>query len=182
MIRTILPVSVAIALSGFAAQAYGQYQQYPQYPNDAYGQYDGPGGRIQGGYNGNSAYGRYDRADAYGRYDRRSQNRRGDVFESVRQDLEQAASQYSYRGSDERRFNSALDHLARFREAMIRGEYRKGDLDKTIQQTQEIARSGSIPPELRSMLYRDADMLRDYRARMDRQRDSYYYSRRPYGY
>lgn len=167
--RTMLPVSVAgvaLLLSGFATQAFGQNQ-------GGYGQYEDANGRFEGGYSRNGVYGRYESNNNGAR------SRRGDLFETVRMDLEQAASQYSSRG-DDNHFNSALDHLARFRDGMLRGEYRKGDLNKTIQQTQEVARGGSVPPELRSVLYRDLNAMRDYRSRMDRQRDSYNYGRRPY--
>jgi len=171
MMRTILSgvATAAMFLSGVAA--YGQYQQYPQqqYPRDGgNGQYDG--------YGQQDRYGRYDRPDS--RYNNRSRGRQGDLFESVRMDLEQAASQQSYR-RDDNRLNSALDHLARFRDGMMRGEYRRGDLNKTIEQTPNAVRSSAVPPELRSVLYRDLDAMRDYRSRMDRQRDSYNYGRRP---
>ena len=158
-------------LTGLAAPAFGQYGGY--YEGDSrggYGQYDDGYGHYEGGFGRNGVYGRYDRSP---------RARRGDLFETVRMDLEQAASQYSYRG-DDRYFNSAFDHLARFRDGMLRGEYRKGDLNKTIEQTQNIARGGSVPPELRAVLYRDLDAMRDYRSRMDRQRDYYNYGRRPY--
>ena len=165
MMRTILSgvATAAMFLSGVAA--YGQYQQYP--PNGGYDQYDS--------YGQQDRYGRYDRPDS--RYNR-SRGRQGDLFESVRMDLEQAASRQSYR-RDDNRLNSALDHLARFRDGMLRGEYRRGDLNKTIEQTQNAVRGSAVPPELRSVLYRDLDAMRDYRSRMDRQRDSYNYGRRP---
>lgn len=168
--RTILSGVAAAAMFLSGGAAFAQYQQYPQ--SGAYGQYDGSYGRVEGGYGQNGAYGRYDRSD------NRSRARRTDLFESVRMDLEQAASQYSYRG-DDNHLNSALDHLARFRDGMLRGEYRRGDLNKTIEQTQNLARSGGIAPEMRPVLYRDLDAMRDYRSHMDRQRDSYYYGRRP---
>lgn len=157
MIRRILFTGAA-GITMLAAQAYGQ--QYPQQQQQQY-----PPQQQQ--YPQNDRYDnqqdRYDRND--GRYDERSRARRGDVFESVQADLQQA-TQFSRRGGDQNYFNSAFSHLDRFREGMARGEFRRGELDRVIEATQNVARRGGIPPELRSVLYRDVSMMREYRARM----------------
>lgn len=99
------------------------------------------------------------------------------IFEVVRGHLQRAASEspYGLRGSERNRFDYAFRHLSRFQEGLARGDFRKGDLDETIEHVNDLARNNPLSPGAREALFRDVEEMRAFRARYGH--DSWRYRR-----
>jgi len=112
----------------------------------------------------------------YGRYGRGTNS----VIDRVRYDLSDAARANVYLDNHERKhFDTAQRELDKFEQRWTQGRFDTGPLDKAITSMQHLANSDQMSRRDRSMLARDLNALRDFRA--NRGSDGYggYYD--PYG-
>ena len=91
------------------------------------------------------------------RYNRPPQ---GQIFERAQMDLSRAGQQ-SY---DRRRIAKAQHEIGEFQRKLSYGRFSRRDLDRAIGATDDVVRRGAIPPQVRDIIYRDLEGMREFRA------------------